>query len=146
MSDILDNASDIAFAALEKAGNDPASLSISMKTVVVIYTAQAIIDNGGFQYFFGQDFDNNPPYSFIADAYRQIGARSAASLIEEAVSLFPFNDPHLHQDQRLAFLQNESNPDYQRIEELGDQLCGDESIWEKLEKYVNNNKADFKSA
>src|SRR5690348_960937 len=60
-----------------------------------IYTAQGIINNGGFRYFFENDFPNHPPYSDFSDAYRQIGMTEFGDWIDRATSLFGFPDPHL---------------------------------------------------
>jgi hypothetical protein len=78
----LDRAAEYTFAELKRLGRDPAKLPAPLQTVALIYPAQGIIDNGGFEYFFEADFDFNPPYSLISAAYRRIGAVDAADCID----------------------------------------------------------------
>jgi hypothetical protein len=141
----LDSASEFAFAELERVGGDPHKLDIPIQTVVVIFSAQGVIDNGGFQYFFESDFPQNPPYSFISDAYRRIGATEAAGYVDEAVAMFPFPDPHLSAKKRNAWMKKHA-PEGSRFIEIGDRVCGDETVWKKLAKYVAANRKAFKGS
>jgi hypothetical protein len=74
------------------------------QVVTVFLGAQGVIDNGGFIYFFEQDWTDNPPYSVFAAAYRAIGADKCAECIEVAASIFPFSDPHLYWKARRDYL------------------------------------------
>lgn len=141
MNDLLDRASNIAFSHLDAAGGDFNKLSMADQTVILIYTAQGVIDNGGFQYFFESDFPGNPPYSIFSAAYSRIGANVAASNIERAVRLFPIENPHLFSEKRNRFL--DTLEESSELITLGDELCGDASIWENLEKFVRANAAEF---
>lgn len=142
--EILEKVSDFCFQELDEADNDPSRLNISVQTVIAIYTAQGIIDNGGFQYFFENDFPENPAYSFFSEAYRRIGAERTANNIEKAVALFGFSDPHLNVEKRRSFLAQIADGDH-LFHKLGDVICGDESVWEKLADYVIENKAEFET-
>ena len=44
---LLDRASDFTFAQLKLLDGDIARLAIPLQTVAAIYSAQAVIDNGG---------------------------------------------------------------------------------------------------
>jgi hypothetical protein len=70
----------------------------------IIYSAQGIIDNGGFQYLFESDWPNKPPYTMFSDAYREVGATDVADWLDQAASMFPFsptgNPPALPEDSR----------------------------------------------
>jgi len=136
MSDksFLERASDYAFSELKRVGGDPANLPVPLQTVVVIYSAQGIIDNGGFGYFFGQDFDFSPPYSVFSESYRRIGAVEAANCIDKAAALFPFEDPHLFKEKRMQFM--DALDESSEFVELGDRVCGDETVWAALEEYA----------
>ena len=46
---------------------------------IVVYAAQGIIDNGGFQYLFESDFPGCPPCSLTVPAFRRNGAREAGA-------------------------------------------------------------------
>jgi len=141
MSKFLDHASDVAFEHLEAINGDIKKLPEALQTVVLIYSAQGIIDNGGFQYFFENDFPGKPPYILFASAYRRIGAHEASNNLEKAIKLFPFKNPHLYCAQRNSYLDSLQEPN--EIISLGDQLCGDSSIWEQLEQYVLKNAKLF---
>ena len=137
----LDQASDYAFSELARLGGDPAKLPIPVQTVAVIYSAQGIIDNGGFAYFFGQDFGFSPTYSFFSDAYRRIGALDAADCIDKAASMFPFENPHLLKERRNEFI--DSLDESSEFTELGDRVCGDETVWSLLEGYAHQHSEFF---
>src|SRR5579863_7069036 len=92
----LDRAAEYTYNELERLGGDPSKLDLPQQTVAILYSVQAIIDNGGFQYLFENDFPSDPPYSNFAEAYRRIGANAAAERLEKAVAVFPFESPHLH--------------------------------------------------
>ena len=141
MNDFLEKASDYAFGELEHVNGDISKLSIPLQTIVVVYTAQGIIDNGGFQYFFESDFPNNPDYKLFSESYKRIGAKSAAENIDKAVALFGFENPHLNADKRQQYL--ETLDDEALFSKLGYAICGDESIWEKLNMYALSEQGAF---
>ena len=137
----LDRAAEYSYKELERVGGDPKRLDESLQTVAIIYSVQAIIDNGGFRYLFESDFPMNPSYSEFASAYRRIGSLGAAEKLEKAVAAFPFADPHLHQDKRLQYL--ETLDEDSEFVQWGDDVCGDENVWRNLEEYVIGNAASF---
>ena len=137
----LDRAAEYTYRELDRVGGDPTKLDIPLQTVAILYTVQAIIDNGSFQYLFESDFPVNPPYSTFIDAYRRIGAIQAAERLEKAVTMFPFADPHLDQQQRVKFMETIEEDD--EFFELGDEVCGDKEVWAALEDYAQRNAAAF---
>lgn len=145
MSSLLDRASDFAFARLKEAGNDISRLPIPLQTVAVIYSVQGIIDNGGLEYLFESDFDGTPEYSFFVEAYRRVGAESAASCIETAAAMFPFPQPHLHEDKRQQWLENVRDDEGHLFVKLSRKVCGDEAVFAKLAEYVDSNQNAFQS-
>jgi len=140
-SAVLGRASDTAFKRLEEAGGDLQKLPEPFRTVVIIYSAQGVIDNGGFRCFFEGDWPGQPPYSSISDAHRRIGADVAAECIARAAALLPFADPHLGEDRRHTFL--ESLPENSELFTLGDSVCGDKTVWGKLDEYVQRHTSAF---
>ena len=137
----LDRAAEYTYGELERLGGDPSRLDLPQQTVAILYPVQAIIGNGGFQYLFENEFPYSPPYSKFADAYRRIGADQAAERLEKAVAMFPFENPHLHQDQRLNYM--ETLEEESEFFELGNEVCGDEKVWADLETYAKTNAASF---
>lgn len=140
--DLLDIAADFAFARLDLAGGDPLTLPLPLQTVVLLYAAQGRIDNGGFRYFFENDFSGNPPYQAFAEAYRRIGAITAADCLDQAVAVFTSDQPHLSQDKRNEFMDAmEESDDFFGLD---DRACGDKSIWQSLTQYVVDHGGSFK--
>jgi hypothetical protein len=138
---LLDVASDYAFERLNDVDGSLAKLPLPLQTVVVVYSAQGVIDNGGLEYFYESDFPNNPPYALFVSAYRRIGAVDAADCIEKSAALFPFPNPHMHRVKRDQFLEKKVSAAFSS---LSDRICGDESVWKKLALYVKQNRAAFK--
>lgn len=147
INELLDETFDFCIEQLEEAGDEVFRLSTPIQTVLTVYNAQGIIDNGGFQYFFENDFPQTPPYSFFSDAYRRIGAECAADNIDKAARLFGFENPHLDMEKRQRFLdeisEDEANED-SLFHRLGDEICGDDSVFEKLADYIKQNIQYFR--
>src|SRR5688572_956304 len=127
--------------ALAKAKDSPdlSNLPLALRVVAIVHAAQGIIDNGGLQYFFEVDFPGKPPYSLFVDAYREIGASDEASVLEQAVSLFPFRDPHQHVRDRNWFMDSFKNQSGDEVNSpftpLDDVLCGNRAVWVCLETF-----------
>jgi hypothetical protein len=137
----LDRAAEYTYEELERLGGDPTKLDLPKQTVAILYSVQAIIDNGSFGYLFGNDFPSSPPYSKFVEAYRRIGANQAAERLERALGMFPFENPHLNKDQRLQFMDTLEEEDEFFL--LGDEICGDKQVWAALEDYAKRNAASF---
>jgi hypothetical protein len=138
----LDQAAAHAYKELERLGGDPSKLEVPLQTVAILYYSQAIIDNGGFRYLFENDLPFCPPYSMLSNAYRRIGANQDADRLERAVAMFPFENPHLYQEKRLAFMDSlEENDEFF---ELGDEVCGDKKVWTALEDYAQKNAETYR--
>ncbi len=125
--------------AADAVGGDPLQLSPELQPIAILYSVQAIVDNGGFRYLFENQYAH--PYSVFAAAYRQIGATDAADKLERAVALFPFENPHAHPEARLEFMDSLDESDELFL--LGDEVCGDERIWQLMEEYVKNRPESF---
>ena len=139
---ILDKAASVSFLRLKRVGDDPRKLAAPESTLVVVYGAQGVIGNGGFRYFFENDWTGRPPYSLFSNAYRQIGSEQPAALLERAVSRFPFPRPHLASRKRNQFM--DSLPEDHELFALGDRVCGDQTVWRNRERYVTENLQAFK--
>ena len=132
----LGQASEYALARLKSAGGDINCLPMPLQTVVVVNSAQGIIDNGGLEYFYESDFDGNPPYTFFVDAYRRIGAESAAMCIESSQRMFPFGQPHQREKERQRWLDTVKYSEDHEFVKFSRKICGDEVVWTKLAEYV----------
>lgn len=143
---LLERASTYATALVQESGGDVNQLPIPVQTVVVIDTAQGIIDNGGLEYFYESDFPGNPPYSFFVEAFRRIGAEAVASCIEETSRMFPFPEPHLYESKRQQWLDAVKHDETHAFVRLSCRACGDDSVFRKLAEYVERNRGAYGAA
>lgn len=130
--DIPKHVSDLISAGLKDLydGSDSPSWTViglqpPLLTVWAVEKVQGVTDNGGFQYFFENDWPDNPPYLLFIDALRAIGADEASDCLQDAVECFPFEDPHLDYIQRREFLESlrQADPDGESvIDKLGDRV------------------------
>jgi hypothetical protein len=141
---LLEEVSEHAFARLEEFGGEIERLPLHARVLVIVYSAQGIIDNGGLEYFFESNFPSNPPYSFFTDAYLQIGAFDAANCIDSAAAIFPFPDPHAHQQLRRDFLAGLNSSD--KFTQLSDKICGNTAVWTCLSEYAERFRTDIIAA
>ena len=102
--DIIDWASTDVFRDHDSSDWSPYRLSEPLLTVWAVVFAQGIIDNGGFGYFFENDFPENPPYSVFWEAFRRIGALESSQCIETVANLFPAQRPELDYQMRRDYL------------------------------------------
>jgi len=100
-----------------------------------------MVDNGGFQYLFENNFPFCPPYSVFSKAYRQIAAHDAADRLDKAVAFFPIENPESDPEGRNKFMDSLSESDEFFL--LGNEVCGDQRVWELLERYVKNHSEAF---
>nr|WP_315491662.1 DUF4375 domain-containing protein [uncultured Rhodoferax sp.] len=143
---LLDRAIAYSIACVEAASGDVFKLPLPVQTVAVVQTAQGIIDNGGFEYFYESDFDGTPPYSFFVETFRRIGAEAAAQRLEASSRLFPFSEPHLHEEKRQRWLDTVKEDETHEFVVLSKKACGDESVFAKLADYVERNRDAFAAA
>jgi hypothetical protein len=138
---LLDIAAERVYKELEKVGGDPMKLPYLLRPDAILYTVQAKVDNGGFQYLFENNFPFCPPYSVFSEAYRQIGAHDAADRLDKAVTFFPIEKPESDQEGRNKFMDSLSESDEFFV--LGNEVCGDQRVWELMEMYVKNHSEAF---
>jgi hypothetical protein len=128
---------------LEAAGGDMSRLPEPLQVVLLIDGAQGVIDNGGYVYFFEEDWPNIPSYDDFISAYEAIGCEQQAVDLRRVVATFPFENPHLHKEQRQAFMDARYDKSEFCIPEWGNALCGDTDVWEKLARYYEMHEDDF---
>ncbi len=110
----------------------PYKLPEHLFTVWAVSAVQDTTNNGGFQYFFENDWPGCPSYQVFIDALERIGASECADLLKTAEGAFPFREPHLDLERRREFLESSrSTPDEydslidrcgQRMMDLSDEL------------------------
>ena len=122
---------DWAFARLEASGGELARVPEELaRTLVVVVSAQGVIENGGLAYFFGLDWPGTPPYALFVSAYLAIGAVREAALLEEALAVLALAQPERDLAARRAAL---AGPAGARLADL-DRRWGD--VEAKLAEHV----------
>lgn len=139
----LDECYDHALTRLTEAGGDLDALPLPLQTLLIVESAQGIIDSGGLEFFYEADFPGNPPYSAFVEAYRLIGAEPAARCIEATAAMFPFEEPHLFQELRELWLDKLRWLPGSEFARMSAQVAGDASVWRKLADYVERNSPAF---
>lgn len=128
---------------LTSVGDDMSRLPDSVRTFLLVNGAQGVIDNGGYKYFFGEDFLGTPPYDDFVDAYEAIGCIRQAADLRRVAASFPLPEPHLHKDQRTEFIDARYDESSYCVPEWGDALCGDKEVWERLAAFYAMRRKDF---
>lgn len=139
---LLETLSDEAFRRMSTVDDDLSRMEEPYKTIAIVYAAQGVIDNGGFPYFFSNDWPHKPPYSEFADAYERIGCTQAAVALRSAAASFSIERPELHREQRCAFIEAYYDDTAFGVEGWDDCICGDEQVWENLAAWARTNDAD----
>lgn len=137
---------DHAIARLADAGGDVSALPVPLQTLLLVESAQGIIDSGGLEFFYEADFPNQPPYAEFVAAYRRIGADAAAHCIEATALMFPFEEPHLFEELRQLWLEAIRLQAGNEFARLSDRITGDASVWDRLAEYVDRNRSAFSAA
>jgi hypothetical protein len=129
---------------LEAANENASRLPEAVQVFLNVHGAQGTIDNGGFMYFFEEDWNGSPPYEDFIAAYETIGCIEQAADLRRVVATFPFSDPHLYRDKRREFMLARYDKSMYGIPEWGDSLLrtGDE-VWAKLARYCKLHADDF---
>jgi hypothetical protein len=136
---------DHAVSCLAQAGGDLEALAVEVQTLLVVESAQTMIETGGLAYFYETDFPNNPPYALYVNAYRRIGAEAAAADLEASLDMFPFAEPHLFEPLRQLWLEQLAADAEGAFNRLGRRIAGDETVWVKLREYVERNANAFRA-
>lgn len=135
---LLEAASELAYSAIEAAGEDMTKMTDPALTIYAVYHATGIIENGGFLYFFDSDFPHHPSYQFFVDAFRQIGCSDQANALKHAVDSFQLTEPEKNVSLRQDYMETHFNGESQRIDSWNDSVFEDHVVWEKLAEWIRN--------
>jgi hypothetical protein len=127
-------------------GNNMTNMPVVERNIVAVITAQAVIDNGGFRYFFEMDFEGRPHYHVFVEAYDEIGATESAGSIEQMLAHFPDKTPPLDHQERREYLDDvfksaDVNPELAIIESM---ILGKVENYSLVAKYIRANSAAIK--
>ena len=105
MADLI----DVTVDRIVKNGFDPIQSPFAHKVAVMLTTAQGIIDNGGFEYFFGVSFHVQPNMEDFVTIYEAVGATRSAKALEEAISRSRAPDPTYEDLNQVLWAESENN-------------------------------------
>jgi hypothetical protein len=126
---------DTCFEALDKVQRVEL-LDQPCHTVVIVYSAWGIIENGGFEYFFESNFPDDPPYDVFTEAFRNVGLDEIALRFSTLVSSFPFSDPHKYPQKRQEFLGSQPSSFITSMTELEDLIYAHDNIEKTLNSFL----------
>lgn len=118
-------------------------LSDTERNLVAVVTAQALIDNGGFRYFFESHIQDSADYTLFVDAYQTVGAEDSAQVIDQALSLFPEKKPPSDYHERRRLLDRIFTEGEGTAKSLENQILGVESNYTKAAAYARANQDKF---
>jgi len=139
----LGPAYDHAVSCLHAAEGVIDALAVPLQTLLLVESAQGMIESGGLAFFYEADFPNNPPYADFVAAYRRIGAEAAAECIEQTERMFPFDAPQYFEDLRQLWLERLCADPAGAFAGLSERISSDASVWLRLAEYVARNRAAF---
>ena len=89
------------------AGFNPTNATDSEKALIFVVTAPGILGNGGFRFFYENDFDNGlVSHEEIVSYFDKVGSHGTASILRKSLLPFPEAKPHCDLKLRRVFLDN----------------------------------------
>jgi hypothetical protein len=134
--DITHQAYELVQRMLDETDGDANKLPEVLQTTYCVYLGQGVIDNGGLEYFYENDFAGQPPYDLIVAAFRRVGAYAVADCIERTANMFPFSAPHLKREARIDWIGSIEDETEHEFHQLSNLACGNESVFPLLDSYL----------
>ena len=122
---------------------DVTQYTVQERTVVLVWHASGIIDNGGFEYLFGGDFPGDPGFQYTAAAFEAIGCERAVDAFNEAFALFPDSQLPSDVDERMDIYVRTPESRREEINTRFWEVGWDDEIEKKLAEYIRSNKEHF---
>lgn len=117
-----------------------ASLSPLQRGVLLPYWAKAIVDNGGFQYF----YEGAENAAEVVDAFERLGFVEAASAFRESAKVFPAGQPICDLEARREWMEEHSAEITPVYEALDPVICRLEAeLWSRLAGCIREHPAEF---
>jgi hypothetical protein len=120
MADLIDTTVD----KLIRRGFDPMRSPFAHKVAVMLVTAQGIIDNGGFEYLFGNPFHQETRLEDFIAIYEAVGAAKSAEAFQVALARW-----------------REGLSDFESLDAV--LWANSEANYKKLEEYIANHESEY---
>jgi hypothetical protein len=116
------------------------SLSETERIVLLPYWGKAIVDNGGFGYFYEGAYNSLQ----IAEALDAIGCNDVALAFRRSAELFPGGNPIADPDVRSRWLETHEAEADTLIDDLhGTVWSSDEKLWPRLAAYIRQHASEL---
>jgi hypothetical protein len=117
------------------------------RVVMLVWHGSGIIDNGGFEYLFEDDFPGDPGFRLTAQAFEQIDCEQAAAAFREAMAIFPDSRVPPDIDVRVKLYKQASESRREAINmkfwQADWEEAGEQRLRHKVAEYIRRHKAAF---
>ena len=114
-----------------------------IRPVVTTYSAQGVIDNGGFPYFFECNWPGVADWQIFADDFDAVGHVKGAEAIRAALRLFPHGRPQADLQKRRRHIFKSLDGLDGPLGELDAPICGKSALLMRLlARYIKVNEID----
>ncbi len=112
-----------------------------IRPVVTTYSAQGVIDNGGFPYFFECNWPGVADWNMFADDFDAVGHKKGAEAIRAALRLFPHGQPQPDLQERRKYIFETLNGLDGDLGKLDAPICGKSALLDRLlVRYIKANE------
>ena len=102
------------------------------RPVVTTYSAQGVIDNGGFPYLFENDWPGLKDWNIFADDFEAVGHTKGAEAIRAALRLFARGQPQRDLKERRKYIFETLGGLDGELGKLDGPICGKSAVLERL--------------
>lgn len=123
-------------------GEGFSSLSAPERIAVLVWWAKALVDNGGFQYFYEGACNADD----VAGAFVEIGLDYVADAFRESLHVFPHQIPSPNHELRQLWLRQQNAAVEQAFEGLNEVVweVAETELLDKLRAYAAAHESSFK--
>ena len=109
-----------------------------IRPIITTHSAQGVIDNGGFAYFFECDWPGLDDWNIFAEDFAAVGHDKAAVAIRAALELFPGGRPQSALKERRAHIFGALGGPDGKLGDLDGPICGKSAVLKRLlERYID---------
>src|SRR5688500_13298928 len=103
-----------------------------VRPVVTTYSAQGVIDNGGFPYLFENDWPGLKDWNIFTDDFEAVGHMKGAAAIRTALRLFPRGKPQKDLKKRRKYIFETLGGLDGKLGKFDGPICDKSAVLERL--------------
>jgi hypothetical protein len=108
-----------------------------VRPVITTHSAQGVIDNGGFAYFFECDWPGIDDWNIFVQDFAAVGHHKAAVAIRAALELFPGGHSQSALKERRSYIFGTLGGTDGKLGDLDGPICGKSAVLKRLlEGYI----------